>query len=200
MTTRRASAFHSIVDDNNQVMNLPSGSPAGTPADSLGSVQGAPLGYPVSVVGKSNVISVTLTPDTSIMADNDVIAGTQEVPDFFRVAGGVALLHSIVLLDEADQAQDVDIIFMNADGSVGAENAAYAPSDAIAAQIIGSVLISTTDYSDANTSQTATKSNVGLMLKAGPNTTSVWIAAVCRSGTPTYTASSLKLKLGVFED
>ncbi len=149
--------------------------------------------------GKSNVIDVTLTPDTSIMADNDVIAATQEVTSFFRKVGGTAFVHSIRLLDEDDQAQDVELVFLDADGSVGAENAAYAPSDTVARTIIGTVLVSTSDYSDANTSQTATKANVGLLLKSGAST-SVWMAAVCRSGTPTYTAAGLKLKIGVSWD
>lgn len=152
------------------------------------------------VVGVSDVIDVTLSPDTSIMADNDVIAATQEITNFFRKPGGVAYLQSVRLLDEDDQAQDIDIIFLDANGSVGAENAAYAPSDTVARTIIGQVSIVAADYADANTSQHAMKGGLGQMLKAAAGSTSVWVAAVCRGGTPTYTAAGLKLKIGVMWD
>lgn len=152
------------------------------------------------VVGKSDVIDVTLSADTSQMADNEVIAAPQEVTNFFRLPGGVAYVHSIVLLDGDDQNQDVELIFLNATGSIGNENAAYAPADAVAATILGSVLVEAADYSDAVNSRIATKTNVGLMLKAAGSTNSVWIAAVCRGGTPTYTAAALKVKIGVSFD
>jgi hypothetical protein len=41
------------------------------------------------------------------------------------VKGGVTILRSIRLLDEADQAQDIDIIFMNATGTLGTINNAF---------------------------------------------------------------------------
>lgn len=152
------------------------------------------------VVGLSDVIDVTLSAHTGANSDNDVIAAPQEVTNFFRYPGGTAFVHTIVLLDGDDQAQDIELVFLNADGSVGAEDAAYAPTDAVAATILGSVLIAASEYSDANTSHTATKTNVGLLMKAASAQTSVWIAAVCRSGTPTYTAAGLKLKIGVSWD
>lgn len=153
-----------------------------------------------NAVALGDVIEVTLSADTAIMADNDVIAATQEVTGFFRVSGGRAYLHSLILLDEDDQAQDIDIIFLNADGSVGNENAVFAPSDTVARTIIGAVSVTSSDYIDANTSQFAVKSNIGLLMEAASGSTSIFVAAVCRSGTPTYTASGLKLKLSVIWD
>jgi hypothetical protein len=153
-----------------------------------------------SVVGLGDVIDVTLSLDTSIYADNDVLAAPQEVTNFFRVPGGRAFLHSLKLQDNSDQAVDVEILFLNATGSLGAENAAFSPTDAVAETIIGRVLIATSDYSDADNSQFAFKDNIGLMLKAAESTTSVWVGAVVRSGTPTYAATGIKLKIGVMWD
>ena len=153
-----------------------------------------------TVVGLSDVIDVTLTAVAEALSDNDVIAAPQEVAGFFRYPGGTAWLHSITLIDEDDQAQDVELVFLNATGSIGNEGAAYAPADAVLRTILGTVLISASDYSDASNGQTATKPNVGLLLKAAESSSSVWIAAVCRSGTPTYSASGLRLKISVSWD
>lgn len=155
---------------------------------------------PGVMVGKSREITVTFSCHTGANADNDVIAATQEVANFMRVPGGSCFVHSIILLDEDDQAQDVDLIFLNADGSVGAEDAAFAPTDAVARTIRGNVLVAASEYCDANTSQFATKTNVGLGLKAAAATTSMWMAAVCRSGTPTYSAAGLKAVIVVMDD
>ena len=152
------------------------------------------------VVGAGAVIDVTLSLDTNIYADNDVAAAPQEVTNFFRVPGGRAYLHSIKVQDNDDQGVEMEILFLNATGSIGAENAAFGPTDAVAETIIGRVLIATADYTDASTSQFAFQGNIGLMMQAAPSTTSVWIAAVVRSGTPTFTASGVKLKLGVMWD
>jgi hypothetical protein len=34
-------------------------------------------------------------------------------------------------------------------------------------------------------------------MKCAEGTSSIWVAAVCRSGTPTYTATGLQLRLGI---
>lgn len=149
------------------------------------------------VKGGMDVIDITLVADTSILADNDVIAITAEVAGFFQNPGATVEIRSIMLLDEDLQSQDIELIFMNATGSVGAANAAYAPTDAVSRSIIGTHLIVIAEYSAGSNASTATKPNVGLMLKGEDNSTSLFIAAVCRSGTPTYTASGLKLKIGV---
>src|SRR6478735_3764684 len=149
-------------------------------------------GFPVA-----DVVDVTLSADTAILADNDVIAAPQEVVGFFRVPGGTVKLHSVYLLDGDDQNQDIDIFFLNAAGNIGAENAAYSPDDTNAAMILGYVsLLAASHFTDNINSRSAYLGNINLMLKAA-DTTSVWVAAVCRSGTPTYTAAGLKLKLGI---
>lgn len=155
---------------------------------------------PEPIVGLSDVIPVTLSLDTSIYADNDVLAAPQEVTNFFRKPGGTATLGSLVLLDEDDQAIDIDLLFLDATGSIGNENAAFAPTDAVARTILGRVSITSADYCDASNSQFATKTALGLLMKAAADSTSVWVAAVVRSGTPTFTASGIRLKLGVYWD
>lgn len=133
------------------------------------------------------VVDVTLVTDTNAYADNDVLAVPQAVAGNYR-----GILESVVLLDDADQAQDVELVFFNASASLGTINGAVSISDADAAKVVGTVLLLTTDYSDLVNSQVATKRDVGLIINAA----SLYVGAICRSGTPTYAASSLKLKLG----
>lgn len=133
------------------------------------------------------VIDVTLVADTSAYADNDVLAIPQAVAGNFR-----GTLESVVLLDEADQAQDIDLVFFNASASLGTINGAVNITDADARKVLGVVSILIADYSDMINSQVATKRGIGLVM----DTAQLYIGAIVRSGTPTYAASSLKLKLG----
>jgi hypothetical protein len=152
----------------------------------------------VTTVGEADVIDVTLSPTLTILADNDVIAAPQEVTNFYSRPGETVKLQSILLLDGDDQNTDIDLFFLNADGSIGAENAAFSVADAVAATIVAHVeLLSASMYIDLTDSRLIYKYEMHRLMKAAENTTSIWVAAVCRSGTPTYTASGLKLKIGI---
>jgi hypothetical protein len=148
-------------------------------------------------MAKLDLIDVTLTADTNIFADNDVIAATQEVEHAFRAKNQTRMLRTITLLDEDDQAQDIDLIFLNANSSVGAENAAFSLTDAAARTVIGYVSVVIADYIDTGGSVLAYKTGLALPMKSAADSTSLYVAAVARSGTPTYTASGLKLRLGL---
>lgn len=165
------------------------GKPTPVLVDSSGNLQ-------IESVPLGDVLDLTLSLDTSAYADNDVLAAPQEVTGFFRVSGGRARLQSVVLLDEDDQGQDIDLIFLNADGSLGAENAAFGPTDAVARTVVGTLSIVAADYCDAGNSMIAS-GEVNMLMEAAAASTSVWVGAVVRSGTPTYTASGIRLKLGV---
>lgn len=149
---------------------------------------------PAAVV--SDVFDVTLVLDTSIYADGDVLAVPQEITYVFPEKAGRRVLESIVILDEDDQGVAMDLIFMNATGTLGTINAAVSITDADARKVIGAVNIATTDYFDLINSKVAVKRGVGLVLKGGASSSSLWIAAVTRGGTPTHTASGIKVKLG----
>lgn len=151
----------------------------------------------VVVLGGYETVSVTLVTDTNAYADNDVLVIPQEVTNFFPVAGGTRVLHSVHLLDEADQGQDIDLIFMDANGTLGTINSAVSINDTDAAKVIGKVSLLIADYTDLVNSMFATKGNLATILTAASGSRSLWIGAVLRSGTPTYAAASLKLKLGV---
>lgn len=141
----------------------------------------------------------TLTPvlDTDAYAANDVLFVPIEVENVFAVAGGCRALHSIVVLDGDDQGVDIDLVFMNADGELGTINSAVSISDADAAKILGAVsLVAEDDAIDLVNSRLYTKTAVGLVLEAAAGSTSLWVAGIVRSGTPTFTASGMQIRLG----
>ena len=77
MTKRRASAFVSVVDDDNEVLNLPTASPAGTPSNKLMTVQGGPNIFPVSTwvvdPAAGNIFTATVSA-TAVTAAQDVFS------------------------------------------------------------------------------------------------------------------------------
>ena len=150
----------------------------------------------VSVGDVRDVLDLTLSLDTNIYADGDVLADTQSLASFFRVAGGVTLLESVHVLDEDDQGIAFDLIFLNASTSLGTENSAPNISDANARNIIGRVPVATGDYTDIGTSRVATVGALNRVLKAASDSTTIYVAAISR-GTGTYTAAGIRLKFGI---
>ena len=152
---------------------------------------------PLPVRMDGTVLDVTLSLDTSAYADGDVMADTQSVSSAFRENGGLAMLHSVTVLDEDDQGRPFDLYFLSANNSMGTENSAVSITDANARDIIGRVTIASGDYYDLGGCRFANRSGVGLMLKAASGSTTLYVAAVSRDS-GTYTASGIRLKLGLF--
>lgn len=151
----------------------------------------APL--PTGVGG--NIVSITPVCDAAAYTANDVLFDSTEVAGAVRVSGGRSELVSILLLDEDDNtAATITLYFLRSNVSIGTINNAISVTDANAREIIGAVKLATSEYSDMVNSQIACKVNVGLMIE--PTTgTSIWVAA-STAGTPTQTASGIKLQLG----
>jgi len=148
------------------------------------------------------VYSVTLSLDTSQYASGDVLAATQEIEDVFKTRNQV-LLTSLLLLDKDDQAGALDILFLRSDTAIGTENAAFSPTDAIAAEILAVVEIAAADYYDMTNNQIVQKdlgdgAGMGMMLAPAPGAIDygLYVAAVSRD-TKTYTAAGLVLTLGL---
>ena len=106
------------------------------------------------------------------------------------------LLQSITLVDESDTGAAVDLVFLNANGSIGAESAAFAPTDAVALTIIGVVSITAADYADAANSQIATIRNIGLLLHPVITDTSVWVGLVARGSITPAAADDISIHIG----
>lgn len=142
------------------------------------------------------VIDVAPVTDTSIYASGDVAFVPVLVPGFGSRSGMPRKLQTAVILDQAAQGVALDLVFTQGSVTLGTINAAVSISDADAAKIVGIVSVVAADYSALVNSSLATKRGVELVMQ--PNT-DLYVSGIVRSGTPTYAAGSLKIKLG-FED
>ncbi len=144
------------------------------------------------------VVDVAPVTDTSIYANGDVAFVAIAVPGY-RAAnstGPARKLQSVVILDQAAQGVALDLVFSVGTITLGTINAAVTVSDADAAKIVGIVSVLAADYSALVNSSLATKRGLELIMQPGSD---LYVSGIVRSGTPTYAAGSLRIKLG-FED
>jgi len=140
------------------------------------------------------VITPSLNTDTH--GDGDVIAAPEELVNFAQVDGGAARIETIVVVDAGDAGADIDLVFLNANGSIGNESATFTMTDAVAATVIGYVNIAAADYvADGVNNQVAVKTGVNLLMNAAEGTTSIWMGVVADAAI-TPGASDLTVKIG----
>jgi hypothetical protein len=165
----------------------------------IGNVDVASIAAGENMIGQTvspdSVVLITASLDTSIYADGDTLFDTQEIASAARVNGGTVILQSVMVSDISDQGQPFDLIFFNANTSLGTENSAPDIDDTEVLTVIGRVQISAADYYDLGGNRVACVRGIGLMMKAGAATTSLYVAGVSR-GTGTYTASGLQIQFG----
>lgn len=145
------------------------------------------------------LIEVTLSLDTSAYASGDVLADTQQIDAAFSLADGRGVLHSLMVIDEDDQGAAFDVYILSGSGSMGAENAAPSISDANARTILCRIPVLTSDYADLGGVKVANLSGLNRVVSAASGTDDLYVAVVNGSGTPTFTASGVKLRLGIIE-
>lgn len=155
--------------------------------------------YKGQVGGIADVYDVTLSLNTSAYATGDLLADVQEMATFFRVNGGTAVIQSVTVIDKDDQGVALDLVFTDDSGTWGTENSAVSVTDAIADGVQGVVSVAAADYADMINSQIASKSSLGLVVKAPSESKSLYIVAVSR-GAGTYTASGIVVRIGVMLD
>lgn len=151
---------------------------------------------PIGAFGPIQYVDVTLSLDTSAYASGDLLADAQLVAACVRANDVPGVLHSILVIDEDDQGAALDLYFASASSTFGTENSAPSISDANARTLLGFVSVATADYKDLGGVKVAFKSNVGMTVVPATGTDDVYVAAINGTGTPTYTASGLKLRLG----
>lgn len=144
----------------------------------------------------SSIVQVTLSLDTSAYADGDVLADSQIVSNAMRYADGLGTLTSITVLDEDDQGVAMDLLFLDANVSIGTENSAPSVTDANARNILGRVRINASDYIDLGGSRIATVTGLSLKVRPVSGARDLYVAAITRGGTPTHTASGIRVLLG----
>jgi len=152
-----------------------------------------------------DLIDVTLTTDVEALSNNDVIAQSIEIPNAVSVTGGSAIIQSIMLLDEDDEAPTVELLFSQVSTAITDDEGKaigedVGDLDATFRSFLGATTISS--WSDLVDSQMGTKSNIGLVVKAASGTRSIYVHAINRSGsayTPAAT-TDLKMRIGIVKD
>jgi hypothetical protein len=144
--------------------------------------------------GSGTVIDVTIVADTNIYADNDVLFISQIVTGVSDIEGGTVKLVNAVLFDGDDQGTEVEVFFTTNATTPGTINGAVAAADTVLDDIVGNAHFIT--YSDLINSQVCVLKDIAQVMKCAAGSKDLYIFGVVRSGTPTYTAGGLKLKLG----
>lgn len=206
LTVSAASAFPVTDNSGSITVDAPVGTPVfvrlsdGSSAITSLSVTPAATESQLGLVGApGDVVDVTLSLDTSAYASGDLLADTQSFTGV-RINGGRAILQSVTVIDEDDQGAAFTIYFLSANNTFGTENSAPSISDASARDVLGWVDVSTADYKDLGGVRVASIKGIGLLLEAAGGSTTLYLAVVNGTGTPTYTASGVKLKLGLLWD
>ena len=162
---------------------------------------------------KYAVLRVTPTLDTSAYADNDVFFNATEIPNAVKGNGGCSKLIGVTILNEDDVAHDFDIIFMQKETDLGTINDAVGSASkwtnvlAKAAGVLGVVSVDwstgTSDfvnnliYTSSSANISGKSSTLPILLQAESNSTSVYMAAVSRGGTPTVAADDYEIILHI---
>jgi len=147
-----------------------------------------------------DVISKTVVSTTNSCSVNEVIFQGDELENMVSVKGGTCIIQSISLIDIDDNGESVDLVFSNEpitldDSNDGTVIDAIA---AVAAKIIGVVTIN--NYFNGGAWTYGHKENIGLALKAGADTKSIYVCGVNRGATSSWTASGISLVVGVIKD
>lgn len=175
-----------------------------TPIGADGGVWAPQLAAGEAYVGQlgtpGDVLSFTPTLDTNIYAADDVLFDTTALAGMFRIAGGRALVQSLAVIDSDDQGVAFDLFFLQTNVTIGTFNGAPSISDAnaVASCIRRICRVEASDYLDLGGCKVANKDGIGAMIEAAVGVTGGYLAAITRGGTPTYSASGLLLRLGLF--
>ena len=139
---------------------------------------------------------LTLSLDTNAYTAGDVLFDFQEVASAARLDDGAVLIQSVSVVDADDQKQAMDIWVASAAVSLGTENAAPNISDANAVTLQLLCSVGASDYKDLGGVSIATIRNLGLTAGAASGGKSIYIGGITQ-GTPTHTASGLRLIIGL---
>ena len=100
-----------------------------------------------------------------------------------------------MVLDGDDQNVAFDLVFSSAAITLGTANDVVNITDANAANVLGVVkFVVATHAQDLINSIVFVMANIGLIMQG--TSSSLFVSAIVRSGTPTFTAAGMKIKLG----
>lgn len=129
-------------------------------------------------------------------ADGDLLFNPTEMPGFFDPVKICAIIQSLFVHDKSDQTGAMDILFVAAGDSFGTLNAAMAPSDALAANIVGAITVATALFDLGNSRVYQPEFNPLVVRPFTSATTSLWVAGIARAARTMGVASDLVIRVG----
>lgn len=144
------------------------------------------------------VFDATLTLDTAAHAAGDVLSNPVAIALPRMPVDGAPLraeITSVQVLDEDAQAQALDLVFLRANRNLGTLNAVVDITDANARDIVGIVPVVAADYKALVASSQAFPQFNPLAFEL--TAAILYVAAICRSGTPTHTANGVRVRVGI---
>jgi len=155
-------------------------------------------------LNKMDVDLITKTPTTTTAecVVGDVVFQADTLANCVAVAGGTCILQSIVILDEDYNGQPLDLVFMDPTALLDDTSAGGTEIDAADGSIPDSIIaiVPVTSYFDGIAWKVGYKNNIGTVLKAASGATSIYVSAVNRGATATWTAAGLRLRIGIVKD
>lgn len=150
----------------------------------------------VNEVNRSRLVAVVPVLDTTLYAAGDTLFDRTLVSNAARNVDEAFELVSMEVLDKDDQAAAaMAFYFLSANVVFGVLNAAPSISDTDAEHLFGPVSFVAGDFIDVTGAKKASKSNIGLIMVPVSGTKDIYVAATT-AGTPTQTASGIRLRLG----
>jgi len=150
---------------------------------------------PLPVGTLLTITSVTLSLDTSAYADGDVLADSQIIAACLRANDGTGTITNVTVIDEDDQGIGFDLLFLDANVSLGSENAAPSITDANARNILGWVRVTASDFIDLGGARLASVP-CSIPVKGVSGADDIYVAAISR-GAGTYTASGIVVRVAI---
>lgn len=150
-----------------------------------------------AVAGAGVVVTPTITVSTTpAYSAGDSIGGKITLANAVRISGGITLLQSIMILDQANQKPTGTILLFNADPSAATitDNAAFVFStDDL--KLVAAIPVTTADYVTINSKAVAMLRNLGAEVKAAATTL---YAVFVVTSTPTFVATTdLQMAFGM---
>lgn len=150
---------------------------------------------PLPIGAVTEIISVTLTLDTSAYTAGDLIADAQAITGAARSSGQGGEIVSLVVVDEDDQGSAIDVYVTQVSTTWGSENSAPTITDTVARSIQAIIPVASADYKDLGGVKVANIKNIGAIFETSGGA-DLYVAVVSNGSTPTYSASGVKLVFG----
>lgn len=142
-------------------------------------------GAATSYLAQTRISATPTISAGSAYAAGDAVGGLLTFANAARTSGGTITVQTVVIIDKDQELAPLELVLFDRTFTATADNAAFDPSDADLANVVGVVKVS--DYSSFNDNSVATRSGIGLAAKL--DGTSLFGQLVVRSA-PTYTADS----------